>query len=421
MPAWTTCLLHPEPSGVATVAQNFRALPTPVYRGSTVLFPEGAAVREGARPERDGYTYGLHGTPTTAELARRICVLEGGLETVLVPSGQAAIALVNLTLLSVGDHVLLPRNAYAPGKHLARTLLGRFGVEVEIYDPASVEDVRARLRPATPPRPATRLVWCESPGSITMEVPDVPAIAKAAHAAGALVAIDNTWAAGVLFDAFAHGADITLQALTKYVGGHSDLLLGSVTAREEALVERLAATRATLGIGVSPDDCSLALRGLGTMAVRLKAVEASALAVAQWLADRPEVERVLHPALASCPGHDLWRRDFSGSSGLFSFVLRPGPSFAQVRAMVDALELFEQGYSWGGVESLALHYDLRAAEAGDLRAAESGDLRAAESGVADRRPRYDWRLIRLQIGLEDVGDLLADLDRALSPLKGTRS
>ena len=187
-----------------------------------------------------------------------------------------------------------------------------------------------------------------------------------------------------------------MQALTKYVGGHSDLLLGSVTAKEEALVERLATTRAMLGISVSPDDCSLALRGLGTFAVRLAAAERSALAVAAWLAGRPEVERVLHPALASCPGHAMWRRDFTGASGLFSFVLRVGPTLEQVRGVVDGLRLFGQGYSWGGVESLALGYDLR----------ESGD----EAG-------YGWRLIRLQIGLEAVGDLVADLEQALLTLK----
>ena len=381
---WKTRLLHADEDGPG----DWAALPVPVYRGSTVLFKDGAAVREGPRPERDGYTYGLHGTPTTVALARRICALEGGRETVLVPSGQAAIALVNLAVLAAGDHVLLPQNVYGPSRRLASSLLPRFGVLVEFYEPMAVEDLRAKLRPGR-----TKLVWCESPGSITMEVPDMPAMAEAARAAGALVAIDNTWAAGVLFDALAHGADITLQALTKYVGGHSDLVLGSVTAVDEAVVERLATTRAMLGIAVSPDDCSLALRGLGTMAVRLAAVEQSALQIARWLAGRPELERVLHPALGSCPGHEFWARDFSGSSGLFSFVLRPGPSLEQVRATVDALRLFGQGYSWGGVESLALGYDLRLSEG--------------------RGAGYDWRLIRLQIGLEDVGDLVADLEQAL--------
>ena len=405
---WKTKLLHASGDDGPG---NWAALPVPVYRGSTVLFEKAAAVREGSRPERDGYTYGLHGTPTTVALARRICALEGGLETVLVPSGQAAIALVNLAMLSAGDHVLLPRNVYGPSRKLARSMLPRFGVLVEFYEAMAVDDLRARLRPGTAGGSgATRLVWCESPGSITMEVPDVPAIAAAAHAAGAVVAIDNTWAAGVLFDALQHGADITLQALTKYVGGHSDLLLGSVTAKDEALVERLATMRAMLGISVSPDDCSLALRGLGTMAVRLAAVEQSALQIARWLAEQPAVERVLHPALASCPGHEFWRRDFTGSSGLFSFVLRPGPTLEQVRAVVDALRLFGQGYSWGGVESLALHCEV--SPSGELR--PSDEMREpARDSDGDAAPAYGWRLIRLQIGLEDPDDLVADLAQAL--------
>ena len=386
MTHWKTKLLHAEGED----GGSFQSLVPPVYRGSTVVFPDAASVREGTRPERDGYTYGLYGTPTTVALASRVCALEGGAGTVLVPSGQAAIALVNLAFLSPGDHVLLPASVYGPSRRLSGGLLARLGIEAEFYDPLSVADLGARLRPET------KLVWCESPGSITMEVQDVPAIAEAAHAAGALVACDNTWAAGVLFDALAHGADVTMQALTKYVAGHSDVLLGSVTGKTDELVDRLAAAREALGIGVSPDDCSLALRGLGTMAVRLDAVERSAMRVAGWLAERDEVECVLHPALRSCPGHEFWVRDFTGSCGLFSFVLRAEVGFAQTRALVDALVLFKQGYSWGGVESLALNYDLR---------------------NAIGRPGYDYRLIRLHIGLEEVDDLLADLDQAFGQLQ----
>ncbi len=392
MTHWKTRLLHAADVGDG----GFRSLAVPVYRGATVVFPDAASVREGTRPERDGYTYGLYGTPTTVALAERVRMLEGGAGTCLVPSGQAAIALVNLSLLRAGDHVLLPASVYGPSRRLAGGLMRRLGIEAEFYDPLRVEEVRARLRAAT------RLVWCESPGSITMEVQDVPAIAEVAHAQGALVACDNTWAAGVLFDALGHGADVTMQALTKYVAGHSDVLLGSVTAATDELADRIAATRGALGIGVSPDDCSLALRGLQTMAVRLEAVERSAMEVATWLAGRPEVERVLHPAMTSCPGHEVWKRDFTGSSGLFSFVLRRGVSFAGSRALVDALTLFKQGYSWGGVESLALNYDLRSS-------AEETNLRRAEG-----RPAYDWRLIRLQIGLEAVADLIADLEQALA-------
>lgn len=387
MAHWSTRLLHAE----VEVPKGFQSLVSPTYRGSTVVFPDAASVREGSRPERDGWTYGLSGTPTTAELAGRICDLEGGASTVLAPSGQAAIALVNLALLKSGDHVLLPHNAYGPSQKLARELLPGMGVEVGFYDPMVGEGIGEAMREKT------RLVWCESPGSITMEVQDVPSIAKAAHARGAFVAVDNTWAAGVLFDALAHGADVTIQALTKYVGGHSDLLLGSATAKYDAVVNRLAWARDMLGIGVSPDECSLALRGLRTMAVRLEAHERGAMEVAQWLAAREEVERVLHPALESCPGHALWVRDFTGATGLFSFVFREGVSFEGTRAFVDGLMLFKQGYSWGGVESLALNYDLR--------------------GTEGSRAGYDYRVVRLHIGLEQTEDLIADLERAMAAVR----
>ena len=363
---------------------------SPTYRGSTVVFPDAASVREGTRPERDGWTYGLYGTPTTAELAGRICDLEGGAGTVLVPSGQAAIALVNLALLKSGDHVLLPHSAYGPSQRLARELLPGMGVQVGFYDPMVGEGIAQAMQEKT------RLVWCESPGSITMEVQDVPAIAKVAHARGAFVAVDNTWAAGVLFDALRHGADVTIQALTKYVGGHSDLLLGSATAKYDAVVNRLAWARGALGIGVSPDECSLALRGLRTMAVRLDAHERGAMEAAAFLAGREEVERVLHPGSESCPGHEMWARDFTGTSGLFSFVFREGVSFEATRAFVDGLKLFKQGYSWGGVESLALNYDLR--------------------GVDGARSGYGYRLVRLHVGLEEPADLIADLAQSMDAM-----
>ncbi len=386
MTEWKTRLLHDE----VNVPGGFQSMAAPVYRGSTVVFPNAAAVREGRRPERDGWTYGLYGTPTSVELAGRICSMEGGAGTILVPSGQAAIALVNLALLKAGDHLLLPNNAYGPSQRLAREMLPGLGIEVGFYEPMAEAKIQALLRDNT------RLVWCESPGSITMEVQDVPAIARVAQARGALVAVDNTWAAGVLFDALGHGADVTLQALTKYVGGHSDLLMGSVTAKSEAVLERLEWARCRLGIGVSPDDCSLALRGLRTMAVRLEAHESGAKEVADWLSDRPEVERVLHPAFESCPGNEFWVRDFEGSSGLFSFVFREGIGYDATRAFVDALKLFKQGYSWGGVESLALNYDLREVEG--------------------ERSAYGFRIVRLHIGLEDPGDLIADIEQALAAM-----
>jgi cystathionine beta-lyase len=225
-------------------------------------------------------------------------------------------------------------------------------------------------------------------------VQDVPAIAEAAHGHGALVVTDNTWSAGVYFDAFAHGADVTMQALTKYVGGHSDLLLGSVTARDAAVFERLGEAHSVLGCAASPDDASLALRGMKTMGVRVKAIEQSALALAEWFSRRPEIERVLHPALPSCPGHDLWKRDFTGSTGLFSIVFDQRYTREQVQRFVDELELFEIGYSWGGVASLAMAYELQ----------------------SPKRPAYGYRLVRLYVGLESVDDLTADVEQALQKM-----
>ena len=383
---WQTKLIHSD----AKIPQGYHSLTTPVYRGSTTVFPSAAAVRDTWDQHRVGYTYGLYGTPTALELAARICELESGAHTILTPGGQAAISLINLAFLKAGDHILIPASVYFPNRKLATTLLNRFGVTASFYEPTIGANISSLIQENT------RLVWCESPGSITMEVQDLPAIVAVAHARNIRVVLDNTWAAGVLLDAFAHGVDITMQAVTKYIGGHSDLLLGSVTVRDPALYERLGSAQQNLGFAVSPDDCSLALRGLQTMAVRLSAIETSALAVATWLAARPEVETVLHPALPSCPGHEFWKRDFLGSSGVFSIVFKPGPSQQQVQAFVDALQLFKIGYSWAGVTSLAVSYDV---------------------GRIPGRPPYDHRIVRLNIGLESTSDLIADLDQALPRLR----
>ena len=379
---WSTKLIHSD----AKVPEGFRSLSTPVYRGSTVLFPSAAAVRDEWDQYEIGYAYGLYGTPTVLELAARICELENGYRTLLMPGGQCAISFINFALLRAGDHILVPHSIYAPNRQLAQRVLRRFGVEVTFYDPNLGGGIEALLQPNT------RMVWTESPGSVTMEVQDIPAICEAAHRAGAWVVLDNTWSAGVLFDAFAHGVDITMQALTKYVGGHSDLLLGSVTARDKQMFDRLGSAQQLIGTAVSPDDASLALRGLKTMAVRLRAIGAAALDLAQWLAKRPEVELVLHPALASCPGHEFWTRDFTGSAGVFSIVFRPEFSKDKVVGFVDMLELFEIGYSWAGVTSLAVAYDFHGNR---------------------NRPDYGHRIVRLNIGLEDVEDLREDLARAL--------
>ena len=384
--SWKTKLIHSD----AKIPQGYRSLATPVYRGSTTLFPSAAAVRDTWDQHRVGYTYGLYGTPTVLELAARICELESGKHTILTPGGQNAISLINLALLQAGDHILIPASVYFPNRKLATTLLTRFGVSASYYDPMIGAGIASLIQQNT------RLVWCESPGSITMEVQDLPAIVALAHARDVRVVLDNTWSAGILLDAFHHGVDIAMQAVTKYIGGHSDLLLGSVTVRDDALYQRLGVAQQVLGSNVSPDDCSLALRGLQTLGVRLAAIETSALAVAKWLAGRPEVERVLHPALESCPGHEFWKRDFLGSSGVFSLVLKPGPTQEQVFAFVDSLQLFKVGYSWAGVTSLAVAYDI---------------------GRIPGRPPYDHRIVRLSIGLEDTEDLLGDLEQALAKLK----
>lgn len=382
---WKTKLIHSD----ARVPEGFRSLATPVYRGSTVLFDEAAQLDDRWNQYDGGYTYGLYGTPTVLELAARICELENGFRTFITPGGQAAISLINLALLKAGDHILVPESVYAPNRWFATRMLRGFGVDVGFYPPMIGAGIAGILRPNT------RLVWCESPGSITMEVQDIPSIAKAAHAAGAHVVLDNTWSAGIYFDAFAHGTDVTMQAVTKYIGGHSDLLLGSITIRDEALYKKLGSAQQLVGIAVSPDDCSLALRGMKTMAVRLKAIENSALDLARWLPQRKEIERVLHPALPSCPGHEFWKRDFTGSTGVFSIVFTNEFTKDQVQNFVNRLDLFEIGYSWGGVASLAVAYDF--------------------SG-ASGRPDYGHRIVRLNIGLEDVEDLRADLEQALAQM-----
>jgi cystathionine beta-lyase len=384
--SWQTKLIHSD----AKIPQGYQSLATPVYRGSTTLFPSASVVNDHWDQFKIGYTYGLYGTPTALELAARICELESGQHTILMPGGQGAISLINFAMLQAGDHILLPLSVYYPNRKLATQLLSRFGVTSTFYDPLIGEGISSLILDNT------RLVWTESPGSLTMEVQDIPAIAAAAHARNVKVVLDNTWSAGVLFDAFDHGVDITMQAVTKYIGGHSDLLLGSVTVRDDAIYQRLGTAQQMIGCGVSPDDCSLALRGFQTLAVRLSAIENSALQIAKWLADCPEVERVLHPALPSCPGHEFWKRDFLGSSGVFSIVFKPGPTQAQAHAFVDGLTLFRIGYSWGGVSSLVNSYNI---------------------GRIPGRPPYEHRIVRLNIGLESTHDLIADLQQSLPNLR----
>lgn len=296
---WRSKLIHPQ----VAAPEGFRSLVTPTYRGSTTLLGSAGGVTDDWDQNRVRYTYGLYGTPTTFELAARIADLEGGGECFITPGGQASLALVYLACLRAGGHVLVPDSVYGPSRDLADRVLAKLAIQTEYYDPVIGADIRRLIRPET------QLIWCESPGSVTMEVQDVPAITSVARENGVVTALDNTYAAGVYFDAFAHGVDITMQALTKYVGGHSDVLLGSVTVRDEKLYQAIGDARQLLRFGASPDDCSLALRGLQTLAVRLNQLEQSTLLVARWLAQQPEIRLVLHPALPSCPGHEIWKRD----------------------------------------------------------------------------------------------------------------
>jgi len=379
---WKTKLIHPD----AHAPEGFSSLAPATHRGSTVLFPNAAAVQDTWDQHAVGYTYGLYGTPTTLELAARICELENGYRTFITPGGQAAISLINFAFLKSGDHILVPESVYYPNRKFSVEVLERFGIEVTFYAPTIGAEIGSLIRKNS------RLVWCESPGSISMEVQDVPVIASAAHKAGALVVLDNTWSAGVYFDALAHGVDITMQALTKYIGGHSDLLLGSITVRDDSAYQKIGLAHQLIGCASSPDDCTLALRGLKTLAVRLAAIQKSALALAQWLSTRPEIELVLHPALPSCPGHEFFKRDFTGSTGVFSIVFKKHFSKEQVHSFVNNLELFKIGYSWAGVTSLAVAYDF-----------------ASRPG----RPGYGHRIVRLNIGLEDTPDLQTDMEQSL--------
>src|SRR5450631_487113 len=288
---WRSKLIHPS----AHAPTNFHSLVMPTYRGSTVVFERQADVSDDWRQNENGYTYGLYGTPTVLELAARIAQIEGAHYTFVVPGGQAAISLIYFAFCRTGSQVLVPITAYGPSRELAAGLLKGLGITVEFYDPL----IGARI--ASLIRENTALIWVESPGSVTMEIQDVPAIVAAAHDRNVPVALDNTYAAGVLFDAFAHGVDVSMQALTKYVGGHSDLLLGTVSVASDDAYEAIGSVYKQLGMAVSPDDCSLALRGLQTLGIRLERLERSTLDVALWLTNHPHIETVLHPALPSCP------------------------------------------------------------------------------------------------------------------------
>lgn len=382
----TTGLIHHRYEPPA----GFGAVPPAVYKASTVIFRNVAALRARNWKEKTGYTYGLHGTPTTFTLEERIATLEGGRRTLLAPSGLAAIVLVNLTLLKSGDEVLLPTNVYGPGKELARQELARLGVTHRLYDPLDAAALAAMIGPQT------KLVWLEAAGSVTMEFPDLAGLVGACRARGVTTALDNTWGAGVAFSPFDQGVDISVHALTKYPSGGGDVLMGSVTTRDEALHQRLTMTHMHLGLGVGANDVEFVLRSLPTLALRYAAHDAAARRLAAWWQTRPEVVQVLHPALAGAPGHAHWAASCRAAAGLFSVVFDARFTQPQVDAFVDALRLFRIGYSWGGPMSLAVPYDLTV-----LRGPAS-----AGQGT----------LVRFSVGLEAVEDLQADLEQALAVL-----
>lgn len=369
--------------------QGFAAYPTAIHHASTVLFENVAAMRKGDWKEKNGYTYGLHGTPTTFTLEARLAEIEGGSHCLLAPSGLAAISMVDLALLKSGDDVLLPDNVYNPNRELGRWLSQDFGITARFYDPLVGAGIAELIQPNT------RLIWTEAPGSVSMEVPDLPAICKAAHEKGVLVSLDNTWSAGLALRGFDLGVDIIMQALTKYQSGGSDVLMGAVITRDRALNDRIALAHMRLGMGVSADDAYLVMRGLPSMKLRFEAHDASARKVAAWLKARPEISKVLHPAVEDCPGHAQWKRDFSGAGGLFSVLFDARYTEEQTDRFVDSLELFGLGYSWGGANSLVMPYRIQAM-------------------------RRDWPdggvLVRFNIGLEDTDDLIADIAQALAKL-----
>ena len=368
---------------------GFAAFPTAIHHASTVLFKDVAALRARNWQDKNAYTYGLHGTPTTFTLEARLAEIEGGSHCLLAPSGLAAIAMIDFALLKTGDDVLIPENVYGPNRELGNWLAKDFGIASRYYDPLIGEGIADLIQDNT------RLIWTEAPGSVSMEMPDIPAICGAAHARGVLVALDNTWSAGLAFRAFDHGVDVVMQALTKYQSGGSDVLMGAVITRDKTIHQKIELAHMRLGMGVSADDVYLVLRGLATMKLRFEAHDAGARAVANWLKYRDEIAHVLHPAFDECPGHEIWKRDFTGAAGLFSVIFNARYSEVQTDAFIDALQLFKIGYSWGGANSLCVPYRMQTM-------------------------RKEWtqagQLIRLNIGLEDPQDLIADLEQALRVL-----
>jgi cysteine-S-conjugate beta-lyase len=393
----TSLIHHPY------VAPASFAAPQPgVFKASTVFFRNVAALRSTEWKDKSGYTYGLHGTPTTYQLEERLCSLEGGLQCLLATSGLSAIAVVSMALLQTGDEVLIPENAYGPGKALAQGELKAWGITHAFFDPMDPQDLAAKITPRT------RLVWLEAPGSVTMEFPDLVGMVQICRARGVVCALDNTWGAGIAFQPFdllpsspgALAVDISVQALTKYPSGGGDVLMGSVITRDPALHMRLKLTHMRIGLGVAGNDAEMVLRSLPSIHLRYQAHDLAARQLAAWCQERPQIAQVLHPALPESPGHAHWkalcRAGPGGAAGLFSIILRPEYTQSQVDAFCDRLQLFRLGFSWGGPISLVVPYELQS--------------------MRSSWPKHLARgtVVRFSIGLEAVEDLQSDLLQALA-------
>lgn len=366
---------------------SFGFVNPPIVRGSTVLYPN----TEDFLVRKARYTYGTDSNPTIDALLAAIDTIEGGAGSVVVPSGLMACTFPMLAFLSSGDHLLVPDSVYRPTRTFCDTMLTRMGIEVTYYDPLVGAGIEALFKPST------KAVWTEAPGSQTFEMQDIPAIVAAAKARDILVMMDNTWATPLFFDSHRHGVDISVQAGTKYYAGHSDVLIGTVSARTPELYKSLRDAKNQMGLIIAPEDAFLTLRGMRTMSVRLKEQMPAGLEMARWLQQRPEVARVMHPALPDDPGHAIWTRDFTGASSLFAIELKP-VSMTAVAAMLDGLSLFGMGASWGGYESLVLPFDCKT-------------YRTATT------PDFVGPTVRIHIGLEDLDDLKADLDAGFARLK----
>lgn len=383
----STEIVHSKPVS----AEGFSSLPAPVYRGSSTFFENTAAQRAPVDPLGLDYSYGLHGNPTQYTLAKKLAEIEGATYALVCPSGLTGIVLVAQACLKSGDHWLIPENVYGPVQALARNLYADYGVEFSEYNPYDAGSLAALIQPNT------KLVWTEAPGSLTFEVSDLKAIVALAKAHGARTGIDNTWAAGIAYKPFEHGFDFSVQALTKYQCGHADVLMGAVLSNNEKAFADVERKNRVLGLGVSPADCDLVLRGLLTLPLRYKQQAENGLIVAKALQRHPAVARVLHPEFAECPGHEFYKRDFKGFASIFSVVLKPEIMDEKACAIIDSLKLFKIAYSWGGPESLGL-----------------------VANVPDSRKRYladsngnCGPILRLAIGLEEPEDLIADLMQAL--------